>query len=238
MTTRSVIKILLDTVVDELGILRPNGYVGAQDIQARQLVALFHQVGDYIVDQADWQVLIKMGLFNTAPNTQAYALPADWVAFIDETMWNRTAKVKVHGPRNQSDWAAADAIRVGSGPYFVQQLRNDQIFLQPVPTDYHQISYYYLSGDWIQTATGHDDRATSDNDKTVWSDDRMIIMGVKAAWLRSKRLSYDEEAKQFEDQIRANASIDRGAQDLSMDPSQQQAPPYGVMVPAGNWGVP
>ena len=51
MPSSSVIKILLDTVVDELGILRPSAYVGAQDIQGRQLLALFHQTGDYLVNQ-------------------------------------------------------------------------------------------------------------------------------------------------------------------------------------------
>lgn len=241
MPSSSVIKILLDTVVDELGILRPSAYVGAQDIQGRQLLALFHQTGDYLVNQNDWQALIKEALFNTSPGIIQYGLPGDFAGMIDETMWNNTLKVSVPGPRNQSDWAAIEALH-RTGPRFAQHLRADKINLQPAPDGYYQIYYYYLSSSWVFSAASgtaaYYDRAKSDLDKVVWYDDRLIISGVKAAWLRAKRLSYDEEWDLFQQQIRKNIEVDRGAQTLSMDPSTAglTTNPTGLVIPAGNWG--
>jgi len=233
----SSVQTLLNAVVDELGIMRPSGYVGGADVASRQLVALLHAVGDYIVSQAEWQALILQGTIATVAGTADYALPSDWTAFIDETQWNSTQRAPMSGPRNQRDWAQVEGSGVNIGPYFAQQLRGNRVRLQPTPTSVETLTYYYLSGNWVSLAAGGSaERVASDNDTCIWLDDRMIVLGVKAYWLRSKRLSYDEEMDQFEKRIISERAANRGSKTLSMDPRESQGyGQTGFIIPVGSW---
>src|SRR5574343_1555210 len=140
---------ILDTVSDELGLPRPTGYGGGYDIQQRQLVALFHAIGDYLVGEHDWQVLVAKHSFNTVNATASYALPTYYASMVDDTMWDTTQKVKVDGPRSQPDWAEVEGWGVSVGPYYTYQIRGDLLYLQPTPSSVRTITYYYLASAWV-----------------------------------------------------------------------------------------
>jgi hypothetical protein len=239
MSSSSTLATILNAVYDELGLPRPAAYVGNSDGAVRQMLAHFVAMGDKLVGEHEWQGLITSAALTTVAGSPQYALPADFDGFIDETQWNTSARARVGGPRNQRDWAQVEGAGVNIGPYFAQQIRNNLITLQPLPTSIQTLSYYYLSAYWVLTGTPAVKayRPLSDSDVTIWLDDRMQITGTKYRWLRSKGLDYTEERDEYMDRVKQLISSDRGAKTLSLDPTESQGyGQTGFVIPITGFG--
>jgi hypothetical protein len=239
MGTLTLAQTLTD-VCGELGVNAPSNFVGNADLSAKQFVAIAQTSGDLLLAEFNWQALITKYTFATVNGTEAYALPADFDSFIDETQWNLSSRWPVQGPRSQRDWAQVEGFTVNIGPYFAQQLRGAQLLLQPIPTSAQTIFYYYLSKNWITNAgpTQSIDASRLDNDLnlTVYPDN-LLKMAVKYRWLRAKRMSYDEEYEDYTDALQDAITSDRGARTVSLDPGgYNQQWGTGIVVPVTGFG--
>lgn len=239
--TSSTVQTILDAVHDELGLNRPQGYVGSTDVQSRQMVALFHAVGDRLTTDYPWQALIKQHTYTGVPGTiQTWrSLPADFNGFVDETLWNTSSRVPVES-REIDDYAAVEASAVTATPYPAQMLKANEIVMQPADGNSNSFSFYYTSSYWVcigttQASFAYTDRATADSDRTVYADDRLLISGVKYQWLRAKRLSYDEEFAEYKSRLRSNMGSDQARSALSLIPGRGSNIKAGIVVPVGNW---
>lgn len=225
-------------VCDEVGINRPAPNIpAATDLQTVQLRALMLRTGQRLVEQYEWSDLIAEWDLTVSAGTPNYNVPADFQRFIDDTQWNTSNRVPLFGPQSQQDWAQNQFGMINVGPFFRQQLRGTQLWLQPTPVSTQVLGSYYISTNWImQNGTAPATTFASDSDTFQIRDD-VLVANLKWRWLRAKRLSYDEERDEA-DSLTAQASVqDRGARQLSMDPQREQFKPrYGFVVPITGFG--
>jgi hypothetical protein len=149
----------------------------------------------------------------------------------------RIAAVPLFGPLNQPNWAQNEFGMTNVGPFFQQQLRGTTLYLQPTPSSVQTIDFYYVSKNWIYQGGGATTGSTftADSDTFLFREE-LLIQSLKWRWLRAKRLSYDEERDEFDRLLLRAQAEDRGARSLSMDPSREQWPQFGYIVPITGYG--
>jgi hypothetical protein len=229
---------VLRQACDELGTSRATvNAPGAQDLQTAQLCALLLRTGQRLLSTFDWSSLITSGLVTTVAAQEAYAMPADFDRFVNDTQWNTGSRVPLFGPLNQPDWAQNEFGMINVGPFYRQQLRGKTLYLQPTPASVQPINFYYISDYWIlQSGTTPGATLVADTDTFNLRED-LLVAGLKWRWLRAKRLAFDEERDEYDRMLIAAQAQDRGARELAMDPAMEiDAPHYGFVVPLTGYG--
>lgn len=232
---------LLRQAADEVGITRPSvNAPQAVDTGTQQMVALLKRAGEDLISKFEWSALITGGTLTTVAHQAAYAVPADFDRFVDETQWQSSSRVPLYGPLNQQDWARNEFGAVTVGPYYRQQLRGNSLYLQPTPSAAGQtVAFYYISSNWIQQSGDPTQPSTSfaaDAD-TFLLPEALLLASVKWRLLRAKRLSYDEERDEFDRLLVSAQAQDRGARTLSMDPQGAREGRFGFVIPITGFGA-
>ena len=129
----------LDTVAHEL-------MHGVSFDTAGLLYELAQEEGRALSRYGDWKILRKEKTFTTvAAETQTDTpIPTDWDAFIDNTFWNRTRRIRLYGPLNPDDWQ-----RYKAGSTFpitnCFTIRGTSWLIRPIPAAGDTIYYEYRS---------------------------------------------------------------------------------------------
>lgn len=231
---------VITTACDELGINRPwAGMPASADQQTRQLVALLARAGLQLVQDFQWQALLQPYTITTVAGVDNYALPGDFLAFVDDTQWNTSGKMPLNGPINQQVWSRNQYGLSGVGPFYRQQIRGDKLYLQPTPTAVNTLNFYYRSAWWVlQGGTVAAPTFSGDTD-TFLLDEQLLTLSLKWRWLRAKGLDYAEEREQFEVNCNQQQQADRGSSVLSLDPAaRRQGVAFGVVIPLTGYGGP
>jgi hypothetical protein len=137
---------------------------------------------------------------------------------------------------DQPDWAQNEFGLVSVSPYYRQQLRGLNLYLQPTPASTTTLNYYYVSKNWIIAAGVPASTFAKDSDTFLFRDD-LLVAGLRWRWLRAKRLSYDEERDDYDRLLLAAKAQDRGARTISMDPAREMGMAnYGFVIPITGFG--
>lgn len=125
----------------------------------------------------------------TAGSATSYAMPADFVELVPDSLWNRGQSTKLLGPatpqRAQSlkAWTVSQQVRIDF------RLQGNLLTFPVAPADGLTIAGEYVSRNWIQTAgsgTGPDaDHVTAATDY-VRFDPTLVVLGLRYRWLSSK----------------------------------------------------
>ena len=161
----------------------PSTIVGSTDPTTVRLLTLADRTGRWIANYTTWQVMIQTYTFATVNGTETYALPSDFVSFIDLTQWDRTNYTPLRGPQSAAAWEVIRSGNVASASQLmsVWRVAGNLFAIRPAPTTVRTIAYQYLGKNYI-LASG-DSSATKeyftvDTDTCVWSDDLMVL-GIK-----------------------------------------------------------
>ena len=106
----------------------------------RALARTVQTLGGY-----DWQTLLRERVFKTvAGQNQTGVIPADFLRFVPDTMWDRTSTWKIQGPLTAQDWQNTKAWRQAAVvPYFRET--GNTIEFYPVPAANRTIAFEYVS---------------------------------------------------------------------------------------------
>ncbi len=161
----------------------PSTIVGNTDATAVRLLNLADRTGRTIRNLITWQAMIQTYTFSTADGTETYALPSDFISFIDLTQWDRTNYTPLQGPQSAAAWEVVRSGNVASASQLVSvwRLAGNLFSIRPVPTSVRTIAYQYIGKNWI-LANG-DSSATKeyfsvDTDTCIFDDD-LMVMGIK-----------------------------------------------------------
>jgi hypothetical protein len=136
----------------------------------------------------------------------SYPLPPDFNYAMAQTFWDRNFRWQLLGPLDAQEWQVLKSGISPTGPRRRFRIFNNTFNIDPVPgfssSDNGSIEVFeYYSNGWCQSTGG-----IAGTIQTTWLldtdnyclDDQALILGVKYRYLRSKRLSYDEEKRDYD----------------------------------------
>lgn len=125
-----------------------------------------------------------------------YEAPADMLASINRTHWDRSRRWELVGPMSpqEDQWVRSGIVATGPRRRYRFVGRGDASFrIWPPPTALDApaaLAFEYISAHWAQTAGGVPKaRLDADTDTCVFPDD-IMVMGAKWLWLQSKGMEY------------------------------------------------
>jgi hypothetical protein len=194
----------------------PETVVDSRDIQVQQLYELANEEGEELADVYDWQVLRQQYTFVTqASAVQTSAVPGDWNRFISNSFFNRTTQRSVLGPITPQQWQSIQAQPQLNRVFLAFIQRAGQFLITPTPTPNETIAYEYVTRNWVYDVVGDPkDSFTRDDDET-YLDPRLIILGIRWRFLKSKGLEYGEDFKTYQTERNQKMARDGGNTELS-----------------------
>lgn len=224
---------------DRVGLDRPSTVMSSTDDTVRQIRALANEVINDITSRGQsWAMLQKEATFTSAASEDQGLLttlaPYGFKYLILESLYDRTERRPLFGPRNAPRWQESAALPV-TGPLYTYRIWQGHFYVQPaLPAD-HTIAFEYAS-----------DMAILQTDGTTWVrrfvadtdvfqlDEELLLSGLKWKWRRAQGLSYSEEQRTYE--ILITQAIGTGPEKgpLNMSGASGDIQP-GIWVPSGNW---
>lgn len=227
---------IIQTACRRIGITAPNAAVGATDPQIIQLVALSEEEGQEHADRARWQSLQTEATFTTVATELQGALATiapGFESIVNDTIWNRTLRRPVYGPKSQQDWQQARAMQL-NGPFNSYRIVNDTIKFYPAPVAGETCAFEYMSENWVTTSIGGTSSSWTNDADTIKLDDKLFILGVVWRWKAAKGLDYAEDFSKYEHSMIDKIAKDGGKPRLNMSGANYDIQP-GIFIPAGNW---
>lgn len=226
---------IIQTVCRRIGILAPNAAVGSTDQQIIQLLAISEEEGQEQATRYQWESLQQEATFTTVATQIQTTLAAVTTGFnyiVNDTIWNRTLRRPVYGPKSQQDWQQDKAMQL-NGPFNSFRIINDVINFYPNPVAGQSCYFEYMSENWVTTGGLSSPVWVLDAD-TPKIDDQLIVLGTIWRWKQAKGLDYAEDFAKYERRIQDTMGRDAGKATLSMDGAKWEIQP-AILVPRGNW---
>lgn len=227
---------IIQSACKRIGILSPNAAVTATDQQIIQLVALAEEEGQELATRYAWEALQTEASFTTVAAQVQTTLAATAPGFdyiVNDTIWNRTLRRPVYGPRTQQDWQQQKAMQL-NGPFNSFRIIADAINFYPNPSAGQSCFFEYISSNWVSTsAAGVSSVWTNDAD-TPKIDDQLVILGTIWRWKQIKGLDYAEDFAKYERRLADAMGRDAGKPILDMGGGAQEIQPV-ILVPRGNF---
>lgn len=232
---------IIQDVAKTISLSPPNAVISSNDELVRTLLALANEEGKAHARRFAWQRLTKEGSFTTvADETQSTIAAAtgagssDFGLILPDTMYNRTSKWKVYGPRNPQQWQALKSSGLNAATRSHFRLRGDSILFYPDPTAGESVYFEYISKNWCKSAADAEQSSWAADDDTALIDEEIHKLGIKWRFLRSKGLSYGEEFNEYEYAIHKIASHDGASEILDLNAIDEG---LELVTPDSNWEI-
>jgi len=187
-----------------VGIPTPNVALASTDVQVVQLVELLNNECRELGSRYPWQALTFEQTFTTVA-TQSQGTLASLLTggrelryIVNETIWNRTSREPVYGPRSGRTWQGYEAVSITS-PYSEYRIRGNELLFLPAPTAGQTCAFEYVTRSTMTDSLGVTYRrnAVADTDLLLL-DDEIILMGVVWRWRKAKGMEYAEDFASYE----------------------------------------
>lgn len=224
------------------GIGRPSVAVASGDDSVVQLVGLCNEILTDITNRGEsWPKLQKEATFlTTATEEQTTLVIANLYGFkyiIEGTLFDRTNRRQLFGPRSAQLWQQAKAIN-NIGPFYSYRVWQGKFFAQPTPPANLTWAFEYAS-DFAVQATGagaYKKRFTVDSDVFLLNED-LMLMGLNWKWRMRKGLAYAQDKQDYEALITNEIGNDSTSGELNLNGGSGDIKP-GIWVPSGSWHLP
>lgn len=147
---------LVQDLCREIKLPVATSVVSSTDREIQLLLGLLNLEGAELRSKYLWPELNKEFLFNTSANVASYALPTDFDYECFTTHWDRTTKWSLRGPLSAQDWQWRKSGITTVLPRFgfrVKGASGTPFFLEPTPTETHQLVFEYQSVNWLRPST-------------------------------------------------------------------------------------
>jgi hypothetical protein len=224
----------------EFGIPSPGLAASSTDLNIQQIVAFINKSGRQIGKRADWQELRVESNFLTLaaqPQGAIATLAPGYKFWNNETMWNRTQRRPIFGPKSPAEWQQLQA-QFMQGPWQQYIISGGQLIFLPAPPAGQSVYFYYASVNWATDITGTIGKTAMNADTDVAKIDEDIIY-LDALWRfkAAKKLTWDADFETAEaaidDAITRNATKPK----LNLAGQGQDTINPAVLVPAGSWPI-
>ena len=224
------------------GLTVPQIVMTSQDDQLTQLVGLANEICEDLVRRRAWTTLQYETVFTSQAGSDQGLLtdlaPKAFLKVLNETIFDRTRRLPVFGPRSPQQWQTLKALPM-SGPFYQYRIQQGRLKIIPDMPAGHTMAFEYASEGAVHgnsTAAPTVKAFFSRDDDTFLLDKSLLILGMRWRWKEEKGLPYTESFRLYEAAVAEAAGADGTKQPLSMNEGSGMIQP-GVFVPAGNWSI-
>lgn len=225
---------IIQTAYKRLGLTAPNAAVTSGDVQVLQMLALLEEEGQEQAERYQWQSLQQEATFTTQAIELQTDLPTGFSYIVNDTIWNRTLRRPVYGPKSQQDWQQAKAMNI-NGPFNSYRIKDDSIYFYPVPVAGQTCAYEYMSNHWIRTLDGGTSTTFTTDSDTLILDDKLTLLGLLWRWQAAKGLDYSENFAKYEAKINDMMGRDAGKPTLNLNGGNVYDIQPVAVIPRGSW---
>lgn len=227
---------------ERTGLSAPQAVIGNSDKGITQIKGLMHEVITDITGRGQvWPLLRKEGTFTTlAAESQGTILsmaPYGFKYIIQDTIYNRSQKRPLYGPRGAQAWQLSKAI-VDTGPIGTWRVMAGNLYIQPTPTAGETVAFEYAS-DWAILATDGTTwkkRFTTDTDYFALNED-LLLLGLRWKWKKEKGLTFVTEKQDYEALLAQEMGNDSTKGELNLEGGSRTSLQPGIFVPSGSWSL-
>lgn len=218
---------------------KPTVAASAIDPKILQAVEYINEAGQELAARATWQALTSESTFTTVATQSQGVITTlagpDFAFMVNNTMWDRTRRRPVFGPKSDAQWQQLMA-QFNQGPYLQYRIRGNQILFLPVPPVGDAIYFEWVTKFWATDATGVTGKSSFTQDTDVAKlDERVITLDALWRFKKANNLAYDEDFNKAEDAINDLIARDGSKPTLNLGGGQTDVLP-AILVPAGSWG--
>ena len=221
---------ICQAVSDDIGLdVRPVSVAGNSDVDAQRMLRFANRVGSDLAARAPWQALRLMQSFTaTATETQTGAIPAAFLRFSPETLWNETQNQTVTGPIDATEYqsrkyALGSAGYDGPARWFTRS--GDALLIWPIPTAGDALSFSYQSGAFCQSAGGTPQTVWTADTDTGRISEELITLGIIYRFLMADGQPYAQAQADYERRL---------AQEIANDAPGARVLPSGDIFAVGS----
>lgn len=222
---------------------KPAIVMASQDDQTLQLVGLLNEVLEDLTTRYVGTALQKTATWlSLATESQGMIedlAPYGFKWMINETFWDRDARLPVFGPKSAQEWETLKATPM-TGPYLQYRIKEGELLFNGAafPLN-HNMAFEYAS-DWAVKTAGaspvYKPFFTADTDTSLFPTN-VLLSGLNWKWRLEKGLSYAEAFRTYEAQFTDFAGHDGSKSPISMEGGDAGYQP-GIFVPTASWPIP
>lgn len=224
------------------GLTVPQIVMSSQDDQLTQIVGLANEICEDLVRRHSWTSLQYEAVFTSVAGADQGAItdlaPNAYLKILNETIFDRTRRLPVFGPRSPQQWQVLKALPM-AGPFYQYRIQQGRLKINPDMPAGHIMAFEYASEGVVQdnsTATPTVKAFFTRDDDTFLLDKSLLLLGLRWRWKEEKGLPYMESFRLYEAAVAEAAGADGTKQPMSMNEGSGMIQP-GVFVPAGNWSI-
>lgn len=183
---------IIQSASARLGLPKPAIAYSSQDLQTIQLLDLLNEEGQELANRANWTALNKQASFTTlaAIDQGNIATIAPGYSFIiNDTIWNRSLRRPVFGPRTPQEWQQQLAFSI-NGPWSNFRIEEGVLRMFPTPSAGQACYFAYASKNWVSTTTGTSAAAWTNDSDTALLDEQIMTLGLIWRFRCAKGLPY------------------------------------------------
>lgn len=193
---------IVKAVSRRLALPEPSAALGAADPEVLQLVGLLEELGQQVVQHYAPENLRRVATWNAPGTSDQGALQSrfgpDFKGIVPGTFWDQTRKREILGAVSDQQWAALSTVGLSASgePYW--RIFDGRLHVLPAPPAGSSLRATWDSSYWILRSDGTTRAATFANDAdTVLLDPTLLLVGLKAFWLREKGQPYSDLLMEF-----------------------------------------
>ena len=148
-----------------------------------------------------------------------YPMPVDYERTVNKTMYNKTNRWSVIGPKSAQEWQWIKASYITTGPRMRYRIMGNQFVVWPAAYGANVVlGFEYQSNAWVVAADGTDkQKATVDTDTFLFPD-RLLVLGTKLKYFEIKGFDTTTLYADYSRELSKFKAQDAGADTLSMAP--------------------
>lgn len=226
--------------------LPTNTVQSSTDDGIKQLRGLLNEgITDLTQDGESWPELQREATFvSVAAESQGQLstiAPYGFLYIVQDTMYDRTQRIPIFGPRGAQLWQQAKALPY-TGPWYSYRIWQGQINCQPNPPAGHTIAFEYASNYAVRSVVSSSDstvtyrsRFTFDADVFLLDED-LLLLWLDYKWRAEKGLPCLVQKQAYEKLKAQRKGNDNAKPEINLSGGTAAISP-GIFVAAGSWPV-
>lgn len=216
-----------------LGLASPSTIVGTQ------MLALLNLEGQDLASRGQWVAMKRLNSFtlstasaNQGAMNSTVVTAGDFGYMLGQTFWNLDLKLPIYGPLNEVQEQILLAYGI-LGPFQQWTIRQGSLYVYPQPSSADDTTFEYMSTFYAKSGAGALKSAFTLDADTGVLDESIMTLGLMWRWKRANGLDYAQEFDIYEKRVTDALGRDAANKRLYMDAGPM--PPYGLVIPPGNW---